>query len=260
MADFDPNTPSIARVYDLVLGGKNNFAADREFAERLLALIPLVPVVAVENRQFLSRAVTWAANQGIGQFIDLGCGLPTSPSTHESAQAIDGDARVVYVDNDPAVVDHLPALLAKGAPGVRFVDSDVRDVAAVLDGARAALDLSTPVCLVAGYLLHFFTADAGRDMMGGYAAALAPGSCLVLSVLQGDGEAADEGMKTYSSRAAPVYNHPVPEVVSFFGPLELVPPGLVEARHWDAGSCLPNSPPRGNHVIGGIGRKRSADG
>jgi O-methyltransferase involved in polyketide biosynthesis len=255
VAEFDPNTPSIARVYDYVLGGKNNFAADRELADRLLVLIPKFAELAVENRGFLSRAVTWAANQGIGQFLDLGCGLPTAPNTHESAQAVRDDARVVYVDNDPAVVDHLQGLPTENDPWVRFFDGDVRDVDAVLDGARAGLDLSAPVCLVAGYLLHFCPADTGRDMMGRYAAALAPGSCLVLSVLQGDGEAADEGMKTYSARAAAVYNHPVPDVVSFFGPLKLVPPGLVAARHWDPASDLPQSPPQGNHVIGGVGRK-----
>jgi hypothetical protein len=256
VAGFDPNTPSVARVYDYVLGGDDNFAADRELADRLLVLIPKFGELAVENRGFLSRAVTWAANQGIGQFLDLGCGLPTPPNTHETAQAINRDARVVYVDNDPAVIDHLPAVLARDGQGVRFVGRDVRDVAAVLDGARAGLDLSAPVGLVAGYLLHFLTAAAGRDMLDGYAAVLAPGSCLVLSVLQGDGEAADEGMKAYSARAAPVYNHPVPDVVRFFGPLELVPPGLVAARHWHPGADLPESPPRGNHVLGGVGRKR----
>src|ERR1700728_902873 len=89
-----------ARVYDYLLGGKDNFAADREVGDRLLAVFPPAVDIVPENRQFLARAVTWVANQGVGQFIDLGCGLPTTPNTHETAQAITPGARVAYVDND----------------------------------------------------------------------------------------------------------------------------------------------------------------
>ena len=255
MPAFDPNTPSIARVYDYVLGGKDNYAADRELADRLLARVPLIAELAVENRQFIARAVTWAANQGIGQFIDLGCGMPTAPNTHESAQAIIGDARVAYVDNDPVVVSHLRALLAQGNPSVSVVAGDVRDVAAILDGVRADLSLSAPTCLVVGYLLHFFTPGAARDLMARYTAALAPGSCLVLSVLHANSQAARDSLSTYSSEAAPVYSHPVPEIASFFGPLELVPPGLVDARRWRPDWELPSLPPRENQVIAGVARK-----
>jgi O-methyltransferase involved in polyketide biosynthesis len=254
VATFDPNTPSIARVYDYVLGGKDNYAADRELADRLLARVPLIAELAAENRQFIARAVTWAANQGIGQFIDLGCGMPTAPNTHESAQAIIGDARVAYVDNDPVVVSHLRALLAQGNPSVSVVAGDVRDVPAILDGVRADLSLSAPTCLVVGYLLHFFTADAARDLVAGYMAALAPGSCVVLSVLHADSQAAHDSLSTYSSEAAPVYSHPVPEIASFFGPLELVPPGLVDARQWHPDWALPSLPPRENQVIAGVAR------
>jgi hypothetical protein len=103
-ADFDPSTPSIARVYDYLLDGKDNVAADRAVAERLLAVAPLAAVVTRENRQFLARAVTGATNRGIAQFIDLGCGMPTAPNTLETARAIDPGARVAYVDNDPVVL------------------------------------------------------------------------------------------------------------------------------------------------------------
>jgi O-methyltransferase involved in polyketide biosynthesis len=253
--EFDPNTPSIARVYDYVLGGKDNFAADRELAGRLLELVPLIKDLAAENRQFLSRAVTWAAGQGIGQFIDLGSGLPTAPNTHESAQAIVGDARVTYVDNDPIVITHLRALLAQGNPGVSVVDGDVRDAAAILDRVGADLDLSAPVCLVVGYLLHFFTAGDARDLVSSYTAALAPGSCLVLSVLHADSEAADEGLSTYSSAAAPVYSHPMADIASFFGALELVPPGILDAREWRPGWEPASLPPRSSNVIAGVASK-----
>lgn len=256
MAKFDPNTPSIARVYDYFLGGKDNFSADRELGDRLLSLIPLIAEAVIENRRFLARAVTWAAAQGISQFIDLGCGLPTEPNTHESARAVNRDARIVYVDNDPVVVTHLLAQNVKGNPGVSVVDHDVRDVPAILDGVRSHLDLSAPTCLVAGYLLHFFTADAGRDLMASYTAALAPGSYLVISVLHAaQSWAANEGLSTYSTTTAPIYNHPLPDVASFFCELEPVPPGIVDARLWHPGPDLPDPEPRENYVAVGVARK-----
>jgi O-methyltransferase involved in polyketide biosynthesis len=255
VADFDPSTPSIARVYDYLLNGKDNFAADREVAEKLLAVAPLTAEVTRENRQFLARAVTWAANRGIRQFIDLGCGMPTAPNTHETARAVAADARVVYLDNDAVVLSHLRALVAKGDPGVTVVDGDVREVAAILDGAAAGVDLSAPACLLMGYLLHFFPPDAARDLVARYVAALAPGSYVVLSVGRADDEAAKEGFGTYSAGAAQVYNHSVPDFASFFGPLELVPPGVVDAREWrpDWERAL-HLPPRDGQTIVGVAR------
>jgi hypothetical protein len=257
VAAFDANVPSIARVYDYVLGGKDNFAADRVLAERLVDLVPTIPVLARENRQFLSRAVNWTAGQGIGQFVDLGCGMPTAPNTHESARAVNPDAKVTYVDNDPIVVSHLNALVAKGNPGVFVVGGDVRDIAATVDGIRAHMDLSAPVCLVIGYLLHFLTADAARDLVAGYMAALAPGSYLVLSVLHAGSQEADEGIGAYSSQAAPVYSHPIPVVESFVGSLDRVPPGLIDARLWPTSpEDAVHLPSPGSRVIACVARKR----
>jgi O-methyltransferase involved in polyketide biosynthesis len=253
--EFNPNTPSVARVYDYVLGGKDNYAADREVADRLLTIVPLIADMGVENRQFLSRAATWAANQGISQFIDLGCGLPTTPNTHESVQAVTSGTRVAYIDNDPVVIRHLQALFAHGNPGVSVVDADVSDVSTVLDGVRGGLDLSAPACLLIGYLLHFYPAGAARDLVARYAAALAPGSCVVLSVLHYDGDAADEGQRTYSSEVASLYMHTLEEVTGFFGPLELVPPGVVDARQWHQDRELAGLPPRAGFVFSGIARK-----
>ena len=141
MADFDPRTPSIARVYDYLLGGKDNFAADREVAHRLIAAAPLSVEVTRENRQFLARAVTWAANQGIAQFIDLGCGMPTAPNTHETAKAIIPDARIAYVDNDPVVLTHLRALAEHGNPGVTVKDGDVREPDTIMAAIEVDVDL-----------------------------------------------------------------------------------------------------------------------
>lgn len=155
MAQFDPSVPSIARVYDFFLGGKDNFAADRALAEQQIAFAPLIPVLARENRQFLARAAAWAAHQRITQFIDLGCGMPTAPNTHESARAVAPDAKVAYVDNDPVVLSHLNALVAKGDPGITVVDGDVREQATILAAIASGIDLSAPACLIMGYLLHF---------------------------------------------------------------------------------------------------------
>ena len=255
MHDFDPHTPAIARVYDYFLGGKDNFAADREVAERQIAIAPLIPVIALENRRFLARAVTWVANQGVGQFIDLGCGLPTVPNTHESARQVVDDARVAYIDNDPVVLSHLDALVAKGNPGVTVVAGDVREVAAIFDGVRADIDLSAPVCLIMGYLLHFFAPEAAAKLVADYLARLAPGSYLVLSAIHADSEAADEGFGGYSNAVASVYNHSVPDFAGFFGPLDLVPPGVVDARKWQPAWEEPvNLPKREGYVLAGVAR------
>ena len=232
MAKFDPSVPSIARIYDFFLGGKDNFAADRALAEEQISFAPLIPVLARENRQFLARAVTWAANQGIDQFIDLGCGMPTQPNTHESARAVNDRARVAYVDKDPVVLSHLHARFAQGDPGITVVDGDVGDAAAIMDAVAAGIDLARPACLIMGYLLHFSSPQAARDLVATYVSALAPGSYLVISVVRADREDADESFGGYSKTVAQVYNHTPADFASFFGSLPLVPPGTVDARQW----------------------------
>ena len=254
MAEFDPSVPSIARVYDYFLGGKDNFASDRALGDQMIKMAPLVPVITRENRQFLASAVTQAANQGIGQFIDLGCGLPTAPDTLESARGIIAGARVAYVDNDPVVLSHLNARVAKGNPGVTVVAGDVREVPVILDGVRDGIDLSVPVCLIMGFLLHFFTADAARDLVARYTAALSPGSLLVLSAIHVDTKGADEGFADYSNAAAPVYNHSAAEFASFLDPLEILPPGVVDARMWCAGTGEPDPRQRDQYAIVGVAR------
>jgi len=152
-------------------------------AERQITIAPLIPVIVVENRRFLAHAVTWAANQGIRQFIDVGCGMPTSPTTGEVAREVHADARVAYIDSDPVVVSHhLDALLAHGSPGVTVVDGDVRDVPGVLARVSEGVDLSQPACLIMAMLLHFFDVPDAEDLVARYVAALAPGSYVVLTM------------------------------------------------------------------------------
>jgi hypothetical protein len=254
VAEFNPSVPSIARVYDYLLGGKDNFAADRALADQMIEMAPLVPVITRENRKFLVRAVTWAANQGIGQFIDLGCGMPTTPSTLDAARGIIVGARVAFVDNDPVVLRHLAARVASGDPGVTIVAGNAREVAVILDGVRAGLDLSVPVCLIMGFFLHFFTADEARDLVASYTAALASGSLVVLSVIHVDTEGSDKGFSGYSTAVAPVYNHSVAEFASFFGPLRVLPPGVIDARQWRAGPDAKYLSRRDQYTLAGVAR------
>jgi len=229
---FDPHTPSIARIYDYLLGGKDHLAVDREIGEELVQIYPGVRDLVAANRRFLARAVDWAADQGVSQFIDLGCGMPTEPSTHETAQAVRPGAVVTYVDTDPVALAHLRAFAEHGNDGVAVVWGDARDVAGVIKAVSESIDVSEPVCLVMGCLLHFFPADEARALVAAYAEALAPGSYLVLSVGRGDGPRADAFLSAYIDGAAQAYNHSAEEIVGFFGPLSLVPPGVVAARDW----------------------------
>ena len=156
-ADINAEVPSIARVYDVLLGGKNNFTADRAQAQQVLEVYPHAAELAVQARQFQARAVTHAAQQGIGQFLDIGCGLPTAPNTHQTAQAIAPAARVVYADNDAQVLSHARNLLAKSA-GVLAVAGDLTYPAEILYDwrTRRFLDFGQPVCLILAMTMHFF--------------------------------------------------------------------------------------------------------
>jgi hypothetical protein len=255
VAKFDPSVPSIARIYDYVLGGKDNFPADRAQAEQALAYNPLIPVMARENRQFLSRAVDWVARQGIDQFIDIGCGLPTQPNTHESARAVRPEVTVAYVDNDPVVISHLNALVAKGNPGIGVLAGDVREPDRVLDGVAETTDLARPAGLILGSLLHFISPDETRDLMARYAATLAMGSYLVVSAARMDSSGADGGYGEYSRSVTAVYNHSAADFARFLDPLELVPPGIVDARRWHPALGEPAAPPpRDAYMLAAVAR------
>lgn len=232
MPEFDVTVPNIARVYDYWLGGKDNFAADRELGDRLLAQYPPTAAIVRENKQFIRRAVAWVAGQGISQFIDLGAGLPTSPSTQETAAAVRPGARVAYVDNDPVVAAHLTALLANNHPGVTVVDRDIRDVDAVIAGLTAGVDLRAPACLMLGSLLHFFPVEDGRQMLGQYLAALVPGSYVIISVGRAAGEQSQQFISTYRQGGVPLYYYSEDDVATLFSSLEVMPPGITAARAW----------------------------
>jgi hypothetical protein len=256
---FDPHTPSSARIYDYLLGGKDSFAVDRSIADELIAIFPELAELVAENRQFLARASAWAARQGVRQFLDLGCGMPSEPNTHDVVQAIDPAAKVVYADCDRVTISHLRALSEHGHERVvSVVEADVRDVPGVLKDVSGSLDLSQPACVILGCLLHLFPADQARAVVAGYIEALVPGSCLVLSLGRGDGPRAIEFFRAYSSWAGPVYNHSAADVASFFGSLPLVPPGLVDARQWHPDVPPPEPvPPRDGETLAGVAQVTS---
>jgi hypothetical protein len=228
---FDPTKPNIARVWDYWLGGKDNFAADRELAEKMLAVHPPTARMARENRQFLGRAVRYVADRGICQFIDVGAGLPTALNTHDIARSVDPEARVAYVDNDPIVISHARSLLAK-RPGVIAVPGDMRDPERILadPGLTDLIDLAEPACVILSAILHFADAGKARDVAATFARAVVPGSYLIISCGSGNRSEGENFTSEYT--AARVYIHSAEEIQSFFDGLDLVPPGVVAVRRW----------------------------
>ena len=250
---LDPTRPNIARVYNYWLGGSDNYAADREQAEQLLQIYPGIADAVRANRQFVGRAVTWAAREGIGQFIDLGAGLPAAPSVHETARAVLPGAHVAYVDNDPVVISHARALLATD-DGVAAVPGDLRDPAAVLasEGVTEVIDLRRPACVILALVLHFSDAVTAREITAGYISALAPGSCVVLSVGGSDDPG---GRATSAYTAGTLHTHSREQVAGFLAGLDLVEPGLSDARAWRAGWGEKLRPQPAGYVLAAVGRK-----
>ena len=253
-AGFDPSTPNMARVYDFLLGGTDHYAAGRAEGGRLLEIYPQLADLVQENRAFIIRAVTMAADLGIGQFIDLGAGLPASPAVHQAARKVMPEARVAYVDTDPVVLSHARALLAT-SDGVTAAEADLRDPAAVLGHPhlRAVIDPARPVCVILGAVLHFMGAGAARAVTAGYVSLLAPGSYLIISCASLDDP---ELAKQLSAEYTPAtwHNHPAEAVGSFFGGLELAGPGLTEAQTWRPWLAEPVPCHRDGHVLAGVAR------
>ena len=253
---FDPATPNTARVYSRLLGGKDHFPADRGEADVLLGIYPPLADMARENRAFIAEAVTWAANAGIGQFIDLGAGLPSTPAVHQTARTVLDGARVAYVDLDPMVLSHARALLA--GPGLAAVAADLRDPDAVLADPelRAVIDPAEPVCVILGAVLHFLDADAARQVTAGYARLIAPGSCLVISCATFDDETLAKRLAAEYT-AGHVVNHSREDVASFFADLEMVGPGVSEAQTWRPWLPEPVLRRRDGHVLAGVARRKT---
>ncbi|MEV0163606.1 SAM-dependent methyltransferase [Nonomuraea fuscirosea] len=233
---FDPSTPSVARLYDYFLGGKDNFAADRAAAEKILEVAPELPAAARANRAFLGRAVRHLAGSGITQFLDLGTGLPGPGNVHEVAQEVDPGARVVYVDHDPVVLVHARALL-EGQGGTTVVEGDLRGPEAILrdPAVLGAIDFSRPVGVLLVAVMHHIT-DSERPggIIAALRAAMAPGSFLVMS--HGTSEARPAAVErcteVYRSAGLPLTVRDRARIGELFEGFELVDPGLVWLPQW----------------------------
>ncbi|WP_030171312.1 SAM-dependent methyltransferase [Spirillospora albida] len=256
---IDPDTPNVARMYDYVLGGKDNFAADRELAQHLIASIPDGVEALRANRRFLGRAVSHVAEQGIDQFIDLGAGLPNQGNVHEIAQRHHPDARVVYVDIDPVVIVHARALLASDQR-TAAVQADMRDPGTVLasDAVARLIDFDRPVGVIFNAMLHFITdAEDPAGIVAAFTDRMAPGSHLVLSHSTLDDRPADQVQiieAAYRNASAPMVFRDHDRVLRLFNGLELVDPGLVKVNRWhpDAEEAAASG---GAWVYGGVAVK-----
>jgi SAM-dependent methyltransferase len=237
---FDPSVPHPARIYTYWLGGKDHYAADREAAEEVIRRRPQVVAGARANRAFLARVVRHLAGEcGVRQFLDIGTGLPAPNSTHQVAQAIAPDCRVVYVDNDPLVLVHARALLTSGPQGVcDYVEADLRNTPAVLAGAAQTLDLARPVAVLLLAVLHFLAdTDDPAGVVAALARRLAPGSFVAISHLTGDFAPGPvtAGVEAYNSLVPTTLTpRSHTQVSALFGGLPLVPPGVVPITEWRA--------------------------
>jgi hypothetical protein len=261
--------PTPARIYDYLLGGKDHFEVDRIAAEQLMALAGEAATrgVAWENRRFLWRAVQYLAGEcGIDQFIDVGAGLPTMRNTHEIAQELIPAARVVYADNDPIVLAHGRALLARNG-ATTVIAADMRDPASILDApeTKALIDFSRPVAVLVLAAFHFVP-SAGHPryregdadpagIMAAFRERLAPGSYAAVTHLSSHGvhaEAAQVTGDVYEKSTAPLIYRDYAQVAALFDGWELVPPRIVNAWKWRA---LPTEYPRSERIWAGVGRR-----
>jgi hypothetical protein len=233
--DLKTDVAHPARVYDYWLGGKDNFAADREVAERALAVAPDVPRSARANRQFLKRAVQLAAREGIRQFLDIGSGLPTVENTHEIAQRTAPDSRVVYVDNDPIVRVHAEALLTDSST-TTVVQADVREPGAILShpDVTRLIDFGRPLAILLLGVLHFVPdEDDPYGIMSRLRDAMAPGSYLIFSHVTGDADPVRaQELRAAINREARATLRTRDEVERFFAGFEILEPGIVPPEQW----------------------------
>ena len=236
---FDTSVAHQARMYDYILGGKDNYAADRAAAEAWVKTDPDAAFSARENRRFLGRAVRYLAGEAkVRQFLDIGTGIPTAGNTHEVAQAIAPEARVVYVDYDPIVLAHARALLTSGETGdTQYIDADLRDTATILDRAAEFLDFSRPVAITLVAILHAIPpADDPYAIVGKLLDAVPTGSYLAASHLGSDllSQETREGIEGLSGRVMQqrMTMRSREQVARFFDGTDLVEPGLVRAEQW----------------------------
>jgi len=260
--EIDTSVAHPARVYDYWLGGKDNFAADREAGDRVIAVRPSILTDIRANRDFLIRSIRYlAAEGGVRQFLDVGTGIPTHPNVHEAAQSIAPECRVVYVDNDPIVLAHARALLTGSPEGITaYLDADLRDPVKIIEVAQKTLDFGQPIAVILVGMLHLISdEEEPYRIVARLLDAVPSGSYLSVNHPASDIHAhvVAEGAKQYNqSVSTPQTRRSQAEVSRFFEGLELVSPGVVQSHRWrpDPGS---SSPGQAEDVSAwaGVGRK-----
>ncbi|GGK73696.1 hypothetical protein Sme01_32940 [Sphaerisporangium melleum] len=259
--EIDPFVPSVARMYDYYLGGKDNFASDREAAEKMISLVPNIRQLARANREFLGRAVRLMAESGIRQFLDIGAGLPTQQNVHQVAREVIPDAKVAYVDNDPIVLTHARALLADSRRTI-VVQGDMYDPDDILEDPAVVrhLDFSQPVAVLMVSILHFVPDDeTAASIVARFREVMVPGSHLVVTHgYTGEiGSRTDQQVRAVYTKTATgsVKPRDHAEIARYFDGMELLPPGLVPVSAWRPESELDAeidlSKPT---IIGGVAR------
>jgi hypothetical protein len=260
-ARFNIGVAHVARVYDYWLGGKDNFAADRVAGEQTVAVYPGIRLSARANRAFLARSVRYLAGaEGIRQFLDIGTGLPTANNTHEVAQAVAPESRIVYVDNDPLVLAHARALLTSRREGTTaYLDADLRDTSKILLQAAATLDFGQPVAIMLMAILHYIPDESqARQIVAELLEAVPPGSFLTIShagidLFPAEISAFEESLNQH----LPGDRHaarPHEAVARFFDGMELLEPGVVRVSEWRPDPA--DDAPTHTTLWGGVARKR----
>ncbi|WP_084654436.1 SAM-dependent methyltransferase [Nocardia altamirensis] len=261
VARIDVSKPHPARRYDYWLGGKDNFPADRESAEVVAEAFPTIRLAALENRNFLRRAVAYLADAGVRQFLDIGAGLPTAGNVHEIAQSIAPESRIVYVDNDPIVLVHANELLNSSPEGATaYLDADIRDPGRILANPELArvLDLGKPVALMLVAVLHFIVdEDKPYELVRTLCDALPSGSHLVMTHATSDYMSADELAETNAANkrsGVPFRLRSTAEFARFFDGFDLVSPGIGSVTAWRPGEWRAHPRAEAVAMLGAVAR------
>ncbi|MFF9060756.1 SAM-dependent methyltransferase [Streptomyces sp. NPDC101213] len=258
---IDISVPSVSRIYDYYLGGSHNFEVDREAARRAMEFMPGLPKIMQANRAFMRRAVRYAADSGITQFLDVGSGIPTFGNVHEVAQAARPGARVVYVDHDPVAVAHSQAVLGEN-PDAGVVAADLLKPREILTSPQVEqlIDLERPVALLLVAILHFVEdTDDPYAAVAELSAALAPGSLLVLTHASYEGIPLPQGraegaVDVYKDIRNPLVMRSRDEIARFFEGYDMVEPGLVPMPHWRPETAPEDEDPYAFSGFAGVGR------
>jgi hypothetical protein len=257
MPKLDTTVPQTARIWNHLLGGKDNFAVDREVGDQIIANLPQLAENARLSRAYLARVVRYLAGEaGVRQFLDIGTGLPTADNTHEVAQQVAPEARIVYVDNDPLVLAHARALLTTSPEGATdYIDADLRNSDKILGEAARTLDLSKPVALfLMGILGHIEDDAEAKSIIGSIMSQLPSGSYLAMYDGSDTSEANNEAVRIWNISANPKYHlRSAERIAGLFEGLELVEPGVVPVTRWKPAPGAENAPEIDQYCA--VGRK-----